>query len=61
GLAGDAYFCIALALGVVYLLASVRFFENETRSTARRLLLTSLIYLPALLVGLTIDHWRLLS
>ena len=60
GLAGDAYFWIALALGGVYLLASVRFLEYESRSTARRLLLTSLIYLPALLAGLTIDHWRLL-
>ena len=61
GLAGDAYFWIALSLGLVYLAASVRFLANETRSTARRLLLTSLVYLPALLAGLTIDHWRLLS
>ena len=61
GLAGNLYFATALLLGLAYLAASVQFARNENRGTARRLLWTSLIYLPALLGMLTADHWRLLS
>jgi protoheme IX farnesyltransferase len=60
GIAGAGYSLSAVLLGIVYLLASIDFLRNESRSTARRLLLTSLIYLPTLLVALTIDHWRLI-
>lgn len=60
GLAGDGYFWSALVLGLGYLLASAAFAWEESRGTARRLLWTSLIYLPAVLVSLTLDHWRLL-
>lgn len=61
GLAGDMYFWVALVLGAAYLAASTAFARDETRATARRLLLTSLVYLPALLAALTLDHWRLLN
>jgi len=61
GLAGDAYFATALVLGSGYLLGAAAFAWDPTRATARRLLWTSLIYLPTLLASLTIDHWRLLS
>lgn len=60
GLAGDLYFVIAAGLGLAYLAASWAFQQEESRSTARRLLLVSLVYLPALLGMLTYDHWRLL-
>jgi protoheme IX farnesyltransferase len=60
GLAGDGYFWSALVLGLGYLLASAAFAWEESRGTARRLLWTSLIYLPAVLASLSLDHWRLL-
>lgn len=61
GLAGNLYFVTALVLGGLYLAASIRFARDEHRGTARKLLWTSLVYLPALLGVLTADHWRLLS
>lgn len=60
GLAGPVYAVTALVLGLGYLLAAVRFAMHETRDSARRLLWTSLLYLPALLCVLVWDHWRLL-
>lgn len=60
GLAGGAYALVALFLGLIYLLAAVGFALHETHRTARRLLLTSLVYLPVLLLTLVWDHWRLL-
>ena len=61
GLAGSFYTAVAMLLGSVYLIASVLFALNETRTTARRVLWTSLIYLPVLLLTLTWDHLRLLE
>lgn len=61
GLAGDFYFWAAVLLGLAYLAAAIHFARREDRSSARRLLLTSLVYLPVLLGCLTIDHWRLLT
>jgi protoheme IX farnesyltransferase len=60
GLAGDAYALTAVILGCWYLLASVRFALEPNTATARKLLWTSLAYLPMLLAALTIDHVRLL-
>lgn len=60
-LAGDAYYLAAIILGLGYLAASVRFLLNESRRTARSLLLVSLVYLPLLLLALTTDHLRLLQ
>ncbi len=61
GYAGEPYFWTALVLGLAYLAASLKFARQTDRGTARRLLLTSLVYLPLLLGVLTADHWRLLS
>ncbi|MBX3441831.1 MAG: heme o synthase [Planctomyces sp.] len=61
GLAGDPYALCAVILGCWYLLASVKFAVEPGQATARRLLWTSLAYLPMLLAALTIDHVRLLQ
>ena len=58
---GAVYTWLALILGLAYLLASIRFAWDETRSSARGVLLTSLVYLPLLLLVLTWDHLRLLE
>ena len=61
GLAGSTYGIVALVLGIAYLIASLMFAWNETRTSARRLLWTSLVYLPVLLFTLAWDHLRLLE
>ena len=61
GLAGNLYLITAITLGGAYILASIRFARHESRETARSLLFASLIYLPALLMTMTFDHWRLLQ
>lgn len=60
-LAGDVFALIAVGLGLGYVAFSVRFLLAESVQTARQLLWFSLVYLPALLLALTWDHWRLLS
>jgi protoheme IX farnesyltransferase len=60
-LAGGTYRVAALLLSLGYLLAAVRFVAHESRETARGLLYSSLVYLPALLSVLTWDHLRLLT
>jgi protoheme IX farnesyltransferase len=60
-LAGGPYRIAALLLSLGYLAAAVRFAAHESRDTARCLLYSSLVYLPALLAVLTWDHLRLLS
>ena len=61
GLAGEAYFLAALILGVGYLFCAASFMRQESQKTARRLLWSSLVYLPVLLFVLTWDHFRLLQ
>lgn len=61
GLAGVTYCVVAIVLGIAYLGASILFAWEETRTSARRVLWTSLIYLPVLLMTLTWDHLRLLE
>ena len=61
GLAGLTYVAVAMTLGTAYLFVSILFAWNETRTSARRVLWTSLIYLPFLLMALTWDHLRLLD
>jgi heme o synthase len=60
-IAGTFYTYTALILGLVYLISSIRFMLDESRNTARQLLLTSLVYLPLLLAVMTWDHFYLLS
>ncbi len=56
GLLGSLYFWGALALGVVYLVASFKFSRERTRDTARRLMFASILYLPALLLAMLVDR-----
>jgi protoheme IX farnesyltransferase len=55
GLAGPLYFAGALVLGLIYLLAAARFWISVSDSTARRLLRTSFVYLPAVLLLLLLN------
>jgi len=55
GDAGAVYAVAALLLGLVYAAASLRFALRETRERARAVVLTSLVYVPALLTLTLID------
>lgn len=55
GLAGPIYVVGALLLGVMYIIPSFLFAREENMVNARRLLLVSIIYLPALMALLFID------
>ncbi len=55
-LAGRTYFLGALYLGVAFLAVAVIFTIHESQKNARRLLVASLVYLPALLVLLCLDR-----
>jgi len=59
-LAGRGYTFAAAILGMGYLFCTARFAWNETKQTARDLIRSSLLYLPALLLVMLWDHWRLL-
>jgi heme o synthase len=61
GLAGNLYLVVALTGGVVYLVSSVRFLLEQSAERARQLVLCSIVYLPAVLLTMTWDHYRLLS
>lgn len=61
GLAGTTYAVAAVMLGTIYLITSIGFAWEETRTSARRVLWTSLLYLPVLLIILIWDHLRLLE
>jgi len=56
GLAGPVYFAGALLLGLLYLGDAVRFWFDVSESRARRLLLMSFVYLPAILLLLVFQH-----
>lgn len=60
GLAGDGYTLAAVVLGAGYLLCTVWFSVDESPKTARRLIYSSLLYLPLLLLLLTWNHYQLL-
>ncbi len=49
GLAGGYYFAGALLLGCIYLASAIQFWTNVSDLTARKLLRTSIFYLPAVL------------
>ncbi|MEJ7639002.1 MAG: heme o synthase [Singulisphaera sp.] len=55
GLAGPFYFVGALALGLFYLVAAVRFWSDVSEASARRLLRASFVYLPAILALLLLN------
>jgi heme o synthase len=55
GLAGPVYFGGALLLGLLYLFAAARFWLEASDRRARRLLRTSFLYLPAILLLLLLN------
>ncbi len=55
GLAGPVYFAGALLLGLAYLGDAVRFWLEVSDLRARRLLVTSFVYLPAILILLLLN------
>ena len=55
-LAGAVYFVTAFALGIGFLASGVSLVWTPSRSGARRLLLASLLYLPALLLVMALDR-----
>ena len=58
---GAAYGIAALIGGLLLILSSFRWWQNRSRAGARKVLLTSLLYLPVLLIAVTIDRvwpWR---
>ncbi|MCB9950535.1 MAG: protoheme IX farnesyltransferase [Planctomycetaceae bacterium] len=61
GLSGEIYAWTALLLGVMYLIASVKFLLKEDETSARGLLRASFIHLPVLLFVMTADHIWLLQ
>ena len=57
GTAGAVYAAGALLIGLLYLAAGVTFARRPDQDSARRLLRSSVLYLPALLVILLADQW----
>ncbi|MEM7052710.1 MAG: heme o synthase [Acidobacteriota bacterium] len=57
GLTGTTYFVGAMLLSVIYLACSFSFQQERSRHRARRLLLASVIYLPALLAIMFADRY----
>jgi protoheme IX farnesyltransferase len=56
GLAGWAYFWLALALSTALLVLAVRFARHRTDASARALFLASIIYLPLIWAVMVLDH-----
>lgn len=56
GLSGPFYLVVALALGVLYGWAALRFWVSADVRSARRLFRVSLLYLPILLLMLSVDR-----
>lgn len=56
GLSSGVYGVAALLLGGAYLVAAIRFFVQADIRSARRLFRTSLLYLPVLLLFLSLDR-----
>jgi heme o synthase len=56
GLAGPAYFLVALALGLTFLAVSLRFAMSRTRRDARILFFTSIAYLPLVWLAMVMDR-----
>ena len=56
GIAGWAYFWLALVLGVGLLILSARFARSRTDKSARELFFGSIIYLPLIWAVMVLDH-----
>ena len=55
GLAGPAYFLVALALGLAFLWSGILLARGRSAADARRLMVASLVYLPVLLGVMALD------
>jgi protoheme IX farnesyltransferase len=56
GLLGSLYFAGALLLGLVYLAFGIAFARSRSTSGARRLMLASILYFPAVLLVMLLDR-----
>jgi protoheme IX farnesyltransferase len=56
GLTGPIYFLVALALGIAFLVVSLRFAVRRTRKDARTLFFTSIAYLPLIWLAMVLDR-----
>ena len=55
GLSGMTFLVVAQILGFTFALATLPFYRDRSRQSARRLFLVSIIYLPLLLVSMVVD------
>lgn len=55
GLTGTVYLVVALTLGIFYLRSGAALALQPTTANARRLLLASVLYLPALMLAMVLD------
>jgi protoheme IX farnesyltransferase len=56
GMAGTAYFAIALGLGVLFIWLTLRFARSRSMADARRLFFGSIVYLPLLWMAMIADR-----
>ena len=56
GFAGPIYFLVALVLGIGFLKSAIGLARTRSAADARRLLVTSLVYLPVLLTVMALDR-----
>ncbi|HCR49109.1 MAG TPA: hypothetical protein DIW24_05740, partial [Bacteroidetes bacterium] len=56
GLVGGLYISGAILLGSYFLVTSIRFYMEMTHRHARKVLLASVLYIPALLFCLALDR-----
>ena len=61
GTVGVPYLAVAMIGGLAYLITSFQFLRDQSPSRARTVLFCSIIYLPAVLISMTWDYYRLLS
>jgi protoheme IX farnesyltransferase len=61
GVVGGPYLVVSIIGGACYLAFSVRFLLEQSIGRARSVLLCSIVYLPAVLLTMTCDYFRLLS
>ena len=61
GTVGVPYLVIAVVGGAAYLTTSFQFLLDQSKARARAVLFCSIIYLPAVLITMTWDYYRLLS
>ena len=59
GATGWIYLVAALLTGAWFLTPVVYFYIRKTARSARQVVLTSILYVPLLIVGLALDHWLL--